>query len=154
MNTNTCTTRACTIEGLNPNLKNALRAHGKQFDLEDIESDVLMCCETRSILQKNGLASTQETSLSAVYITPKWLVWAIAPNGNAANAGSAQLRNIESRDYETTAMFAIVPNYGLNITGLYTDVNRTGITFISLGPEADGQNFRHILKEALKNAAK
>ena len=96
MNTNTCTTRACTIEGLNPNLKNALRAHGKQFDLEDIESDVLMCCETRSILQKNGLASTQETSLSAVYITPKWLVWAIAPNGNAANAGSAQLRNIES----------------------------------------------------------
>ena len=91
MNPTTCTTRACTIEELNPNLKNALRAHGKHFGLEDIESDVLMCRETISILQKNGVFNTRATRLSAVYITPKWLVWAIAPNGNAAHAGSAQL---------------------------------------------------------------
>jgi len=154
MNTTTCTTHACTIEELNPDLKNALRAHGTQFSLEDIESDVLMCCETKAILQKSGLFGTKETSISAAYLTPKWLVWAVAKNGSVARAGSAQLRDIEARDYESTAMFSIVPNQGLNITGRYTDVNKTGITFISLGSEQDGQNFRHILKEALKKAAK
>ena len=154
MNTTTCTTRACSIEQLRPDLKNALRAHRTQFSLDDIESDVLMCCETKAILQKAGLFGTKETSISAAYLTPKWLVWAVAENGSVASAGSAQLRDIEARDYESTAMFVIVPNQGLNITGRYTDVNKTGITFISLGSEPDGQNFRHILKEALKNAAK
>lgn len=155
MNTTSCTTRACTIEELNPDLKNVLRTHGKQFGLEDIESDVLMCCETRSIVQKNGwLGGKEEVTHSAAYVTPKWLVWAIAANGDSASAGSAQLRNIESRDYESTAMFAIVPNHGLKITGRYTDVNKTGMTFISLGSEPDGQNFRQVLKEALKKAAK
>lgn len=155
MNTTTCTTRACTIEELDQNLKNALRAYGRQFGLEDIESDVLMCCETKSILQKNGLfGGKEEVTHSAAYITPKWLVWAIDANGGPVSAGSAQLRNIDARDYEATAMFPIVPNHGLNITGRYTDVNKTGMTFISLGPEPDGQNFRHILKEALKKAAR
>jgi hypothetical protein len=155
MNIPTCSTHACAIEELNPKLKNALRLHGKQYELEDIESNVLMCCETRSVLQKSGLfGGTEEITFSAAYITPKWLVWANTANGNAASSGSAQLRNIETRDYESTAMFAIVPNHGLNITGRYTDVNKTGMTFISLGSEPDGQNFRHVLKEALKRAAK
>ena len=154
MNTTTCTTRACTIEELDPGLKNALRAHGKHFSLEDIESEVLMCCETKAVMQRSGWFGAKETSISAAYLTPKWLVWAVADKGSAARAGSAQLRDIEARDYESTAMFAIVPNQGLNITGRYTDVNKTGITFISLGSEPDGQNFRHILKEALKKAAK
>ena len=155
MNTTSCTTRACAIEELNADLKNALRKHSQQFGLEDLESNVLMCCETQAIVQTNGwLGRKDKVTHSAAYVTPKWLVWAIAANASPARAGSAQLRKIESRDYESTAMFAIVPNHGLNITGRYTDVNKTGMTFISLGSEPDGQNFRQILKEALKKAAK
>jgi hypothetical protein len=153
MNTTTCSTHACTIEELNPKLKNAIRDHGKQFGLEDMESDVLICCETKSTLQKNGLLGAKEAiTFSAAYITPKWLVWATTANGNAPSAGSAQLRNIDARDYTATAMFAIAPNQGLNITERYTEANQTGMTFISLGSEPDGQNFRHILKEALNRA--
>lgn len=131
-----------------------MRAHGKQYALDDIESNVFMCCETESILQKNGLFGGKETSISAAYVTPKWLVWATATNGNKACAGSAQLRQIEARNYETTAMFVSIPNQGLNITGRYTDAHKTGITFISLGSEPDGQNFRQVLKEALTKAAR
>lgn len=153
MNTTTCVTHACPIEELNPKLKSAMRAHGKQFGLEDMESNVLMCCETKSTLQKNGLfGGREEVTFSAAYITPKWLVWATTANGNTPSAGSAQLRNIEAHDYELTALFAIFPNQGLNITGRYTDANKIGMTFISLGSEPDGQNFRHILKAALKKA--
>lgn len=100
--------------------------------MEDIESNVLMACRTRSILQKNGAIRGKETSLFAVHVTPKWLVWAMLANGNTVNAGSALLHQIEARNDETTAMFAILPNQGLNITGRYTDVNKTGMTFIRL----------------------
>jgi len=154
MNSTTCSTRACMIEELNTSLKSAMRGHGKQYGLGDIESDVLICCETESILQKRGLFGGTETSLSAAYVTPKWLVWAVLTNGNTASVGSALLRQIEARNYETTAMFAIIPNQGMNITGRYTGGNRTGVNFISLGTEPDGQNFRQILKEALNKTAK
>jgi hypothetical protein len=153
MNSTTCSTHACTIEELNTGLKTSMRVHGEQHHLDDIESEVLMCCETESTIQKNGLFGGKETTqLSAVYVTPKWLVWATAENGKTS-AGSAQLRQFEARNYETTAMFASVPNQGLNITGRYTDTYKTGITFISLGSEPDGQNFRQVLKEALSKAS-
>lgn len=151
----TSTTRGCTLEGLSPNLRSALRLHGKQFELEDLESDVLICCETRAVLPKNGLVGGQaEVTYSAAYITPKWLAWATAPAHGPASAGSAQLRHIEMQDYATLAIFAGQPHQGLNITGRYTDVNTPGMIFISLGPEPDGLNFRHILKAALRKAAK
>ena len=154
MNTNPCSTHACTIEELNATLKAALRAHGTRYDLRDIESGVLMCCETTSTHQKKGVFGGTETTISAVYVTPKWLVWANSAGGRAAEAGSVQLLQAEVHNYETTAMFAVIPNQGLNITGRYTGGNKTGITFISLESKSDGQNFRCTLDEALNNAAK
>lgn len=82
MNTNPCSTHACTIEELNASLKAALRAHGTRYDLRDIESGVLMCCETTSTHQKKGVFGGTETTISAVYVTPKWLVWANIAGGN------------------------------------------------------------------------
>jgi len=154
MNSITSSTHACTIEELNAGLRAAMRAHGTHYDLSDIESDVLMCCETKSARIKKGLFGGMEDTLSAVYVTPKWLVWAISANGHLPIAGSAQLRDINMRDYEETSMGSIMPDQGLNITGRYTNVNQTGITFLSLGTEADGKNFRLILEDAIKKATK
>ncbi|MCI0550031.1 MAG: hypothetical protein L0287_03675 [Anaerolineae bacterium] len=152
MNAITRTTRACTIETLNEGLRNAMRTHGARYGLNDIESDVLMCCETISVRQKKGLFGGIKTTLSAVYITPKWLVWADSTDQNDAGVGSAQLKHIDARDYKTTASYTISPDQGLNITGRYTDKNRTGITFIVLSSESAGQKFRQVLEEALGKA--
>jgi hypothetical protein len=152
MNAVTRTTRACTIKTLNEGLRVAMRTHGEQYDLDDIESDVLMCCETISMQQKNGLFGGIRTTLSAVYVTPKWLVWADSTNQNDADVGSAQLKHIHARDYRTTASYMISPDQGLNITGRYTNKNRTGITFIVLSAEPVGQKFRQVLEEALDKA--
>jgi hypothetical protein len=110
--------------------------------------------ETLSARQKNGLFGGIKTTRSAVYVTPKWLVWADSSDRNEASAGAAQLKHIEVRDYRTTSSYAIAPDHGLNITGRYTDKNKTGITFIMLGSEPDGQKFRQILEEALGKATK
>lgn len=76
MNKITRTTRACTLETLDGNLKSAMRAHGEKFGLADLESDISMCCETMTVRQRQGLFGGIKTTLSAVYVTPKWLVWA------------------------------------------------------------------------------
>jgi len=81
-------------------------------------------------------------------------VWADNADRNEADAGTAQLKHIDVRDYQTTASYAITPDQGLNITGRYTDKNKTGITFIVLGSEPDGQKFRQVLQEARSKATK
>lgn len=154
MNTATRKTRTCTINALDGELKAAIRTHGTKFELEDIESDVLMCCETITVHQKKGFWGGIQTTLSAVYVTPKWLVWAESSGRNDVAAGTARLNQIDVRDYHTTAQYAITPAQGLNITGRYTDKNRMGITFIVLEADADGQKFRRVLDEAMRKAAK
>lgn len=149
MSTVTRRTRACTIETLDEGLKAAIRAHGTKYRLADIESDILMCCETISVHKKKGLFGGIKTSLSAVYVTPKWLVWVESNERNDARAGTAQFKQIDVRDYQTTASYSITPDQGLNVTVRYTDKNRTGITFIMLDSEAERQRFRRVLKEAL-----
>jgi len=154
MNMTSRKTRACTLETLDEGLKAAIRAHGTKYSLGDIESDVLMCCETTSVQQKNGLFGGSRTTLSAVYVTPKWLVWVDGNERNDMGAGTAQLKHIDVRDYRTTASYAIMPDQGLNVTGRYTDKNKTGIAFIVLDAEPDGQKFRQVLDEALRKASK
>ena len=154
MITTTRTTRACTPETLDENLKAAIHAHGTKYGLKDIESDILMCCETLSVRQNKGLFGGTKTTLSAVYVTPKWLVWADSTDRNDAGVGTAQLKDIDVRDYQTTASYAITPDQGLNITGRYTDRNKTGITFIVLNSAQDGQKFRQVLEEARNKVVK
>jgi len=62
VNTITRTSRACTFEALNDTLKAAIQAHSVNFGLGDIISDVLMCCETVSVIQKAGLFKSTRTS--------------------------------------------------------------------------------------------
>lgn len=147
-------TRVCTVETLDEGLKTAIRTHGEKYGLEDIEANILMCCETITMHQKKGLWGGIKTTLSAVYVTPKWLVWVESTGRDDVTAGTAQLKHIDVRDYRTTAQYAITPDQGLNITGRYTDKNRTGITFIVLDSEADGLKFRHVLEEALRKVTK
>jgi len=153
MNTTTRKTRACTLETLDEELKVAIRAYGVKHRLDDIESDILMCCETISIRPNKGFFGGIKTALSAVYVTPKWLVWADSNGRSDVAAGTAQLSQIEVREDHTTVQYVITRDQGLNITGRYTEENKTGITFIVLDSEDDGVKFREVLKQALRRAA-
>jgi hypothetical protein len=147
MNTSPRKTRACTFDALDAQLKAAIRAHGTKFGLEDVEFDILMCCETISAHHKKGFLGGIQTTLSAVYVTPKWLVWADSSGPNDVVVGAAQLSEIHVRDDQATGQ-------GLNISGRFTEGDGTGITFIMLEAESDGQKFRHVLHKALSNILK
>lgn len=154
MNMTSRKTRACTLDTLDEALKNAIRSYAAKYGLDDVESDVLMCCETLSVRPTNLLLGGIKTTLSAVYVTPKWLVWADSSGGDEAAAGTAELSQIDVCDHRATTQYAITADQGLNITGRYTDKNRTGFTFIVLEAEADGQKFRDVLHDALSKTAR
>jgi hypothetical protein len=80
-------------------------------------------------------------------------VWADSNGRRDVTTGTAQLSQIIVRDYQATAQYSITPAQGLNITGRYTDKNKTGITFIVLEAEADGQKLREVLNEAMRKIA-
>ena len=76
MNTTTRKTHVCLVDTLDEDLKAAIRVHGAKYGLDGMESDILMCCEILSVHHKNGLFGGIRTTLSAVYVMPKWLAWA------------------------------------------------------------------------------
>jgi hypothetical protein len=154
MNAAAYQTRACTLDTLDAGLRAAIRAHETELALEDIESDILMCCETITVHQKKGFFGGIKTTLSAVYVTPKWLVWADSTGPNDVAVGTAQLSQINVRDYRITSQYAIPAEQGLNIAGRHTDKNKTGITFIVLEAGANGQKFRQVLQEVLRSTVK
>jgi len=143
-------TRACTLETLDETLRDSIRSHGKEYGLQDLETDVLMCCETLSAWQKKGSHGGIRTILSVIYVTPKWLVWADGSRDQDARAGTAQLKHIDVADSQNTGSYSISPEQGLMVSGRYTHQNSTGTLFLVLDSEAEGRQFRRILQEALQ----
>jgi hypothetical protein len=145
-------TRICTINELNPILSSAIRAHIKQYQLGDIESSILMCCETSSVQQKKGFFGGFESAVSAAIVTPQWLVWAESISNKIAEVNSALLTHIDIHDYAGSAMGTISPDTGMNITGRYTNAVKTGQAFIGIGADELGIKFRQVLHEAMNKA--
>ena len=141
MNTTIRKTRVCTFETLDETLRQAIRSHGTEYGLQDLETNVLMCCETLSAWQQKGFHGGIRTTLSVVYVTPRWLVWV-----DGSHAGTAQLKHIDVSDSDG---YSISPDQGLHVSGRYTRKNSTGNLFIVLDSEADGRKFRRILQGAL-----
>jgi hypothetical protein len=153
MNKTTHKTRVCTLDGLDEDLKSAIHAHARNHHLNDLESDILICCETLSARQKRGFGGGIQTTLCAVYITPKWLVWADSTDRSDASVGASQLIHVDIWDDQATTGHPRIAEEGLNIMGRYTDENRSGMAFIALDSNADGREFRQALEEVLSKAA-
>ena len=146
------TTRECSLDELRPELAAAIRAQIQQYKLDTVESTALMCVESTSTKQKKGLFGSAETIHMGVLLTPKWLIWGAGKQGEKPAVISARLQDLIIQDYEKSAMYKIMPDVGMNVTGRYTDVTQQGMSFIGLGPEPAAQKFRQALHEAVDKA--
>lgn len=152
MTINTRVTRECTVKELPQALSAAMYAHITEYKLDINETSVQMCCETKSVQQKKGMFGGSEKATQGILLTDQWLVWAEMINGKPATAGSAKLKQIGITDYESTAMFDVIPDTGVNVTGRYTNINQTGQLFIGLDSAPAGKKFRELLRTAIKNS--
>lgn len=147
-------TRACNLDTLDEDLRVAIHTHAVKYGLNDLESGILMCCETLSARQKRGFAGGIRTTLSVVYVTPRWLVWADSTDRSDASVSASPLIYVDVWDDQTTTDSLLTSDEGLNITGRYTDESRTGLVFIVLDSNPDGRKFRQVLEEALNKTAR
>jgi len=148
------TTRLCTLASMSSALATAIRSHIEKHELGDAEKSALICCETTSTKQKKGLLGGKpEVIRTGVLLSPQWLIWATGKENEAPGVLSARLRDIRAQDYEKSDLYKLMPDSGINISGLRTDPVALGSAFIGLGPEPAAQAFRTALKDALAKHA-
>jgi len=136
-----------------PELITAIRKHIVKYKLGDVESSLLICCETTSTSQKSGLfANGSEATIAGMLVTAQLLVWTNGKKKGEPTVRSALLRNIDVQDFENTAMYQVNRDSGMNITGRYTDVTKPGQAFIGLGTDTAGEKFRQVLHHAIQKA--
>jgi len=148
-------TRECTPDSMHPGLLAAIRAyiHNHIPGDGDILQTALICCETVSTRQKKGLfAGKAEVILTAVVLTPRWLIWAAEKENKSLGVLGARLDSIQVQDYEKSDLYKLVADSGLSIDGLQTDTTDPGSAFIGLGSEPAALKFRAMLKETVAKA--
>lgn len=148
------TTKEIHFESLPPAMVSAINQHIEQYNLGTILSDALMCIQTDSEKAKKGLFSGAETVQMGAIVTPRWLVWAVTGTKTEAAVLSAQLINVTVQDYTQTPFAKMVPDSGIQVSGMFTDASESASAFIGLDEGTAGSKFREVIIEVAQNAKK
>lgn len=106
MSAYTRATSECTFADLRPELAAVIRKHIEKYNLGEVESSLLICCETTSTSQKSGLFKKGAgTTVTGMFVTAQFLVWTNEKKKGTPLVRSALLRNIDAQDFEYTAMY-------------------------------------------------
>lgn len=141
---------------------NAIQKHIEAFDLTLDLSDYLMCIETISIKKKKKLfgGGIPSQTIQISIITPKWLV--LAAQGDTPDSPgviSIQLKDAIAKDYKDDPGYKLIPDTGVNVTGIFTGMvgmhgSSQVSSFIALGEEPVAGEFKSILFETIANTKK
>lgn len=146
------TTLEVSIEKLSADLGTAIAGHIERYHLSAILEGALMCVETRSEKIKKSLFSGSEVVRTGVVATSRWLVWASDGTKTGMGVLSAQLRDVTVEDYSQTHFFKLIPDFGVQVSGKFTDVSENGSAFIGLEENDSGRKFKDFLIQAVQDA--
>jgi hypothetical protein len=146
------TTRECTLETLRPELSAAIRTHVEKHNLGDILSGAVACIETTSEKSRKGLFGSAEIIYQGAVLTKGWLVWASGGTKAAMGVLSARLNQLTVQDYAKSDFAKLIPDTGVQVTGLQTGTSEAGSAFIGLEENAAGRKFREALITAVQGA--
>jgi hypothetical protein len=152
-------TRECVFEQLRPEMVSAIRAHAEKYALSDLESNILMCCETTSEKKKKGfVASIFFSSLlggdpdpvhyTGIFVTPKWLVWIHSGAKRGVHVSTAKLKDVSVSDFNSK----LVDDTGLEVFGFIGGRAERVTAFIGLGAGSVAQRFSETVKRAIEQA--
>jgi hypothetical protein len=147
-------TKEISFESLPSQMVSAIKQHVEQHNLGPVLSDVLICIQTDSEKVKKGLFGGTEIAQVGAAVTPRWLLWAVQETKTQTAVLSAPLINITVQDYAQTSFAKMVPDSGIEVSGLFTDSNESASAFIGLENNAAGDNFREIIIKAAQDAKK
>jgi hypothetical protein len=149
-------TRACDFNQLRPELYQAIQNHIQTQQLENIETELLMCCETTSEQKnKGGLTAWLEGNVDTLYytgmlVTPQWLVWARHGDKSGTTVSAAKLKDLQVNIF-TPKLFK---DRGIEVFGYINNSKRRtgGYTggYIGLGSEEAAQKFVEVVVQAIE----
>jgi hypothetical protein len=142
------------LEDLPPEMIFAINQHIEQHNLGPILSDRLMCIRTDSEKIKKSLFGGAEVVKVGAIVTPRWLIWAIQGTKTRTAILSAQLINITIQDYAKTLFTRMIPDSGIEVSGLFTDAGESSSAFIGLGEGTAANEFKEIVLKAAQDAKK
>lgn len=147
-------TKEIDFGSLRPELSQAINAHIEQYNLGAILSDMVMCVQTVSEKIKKGLFGEAEAVYAGAVVTPRWLVWATSGTKTQVAVLSAQLNDVVIQNYAQSSFAKMIPDSGLNVSGKFTDVSGSGLSFIGLDESTAGRKFTEIVIQAAQDAKK
>ena len=147
-------TRETPVESLPAELVAAIQQHIERHNLGSVLADILMCIQTDSEKVKKGLFGGAETLQMGAVVTPRWLVWAIAGKKMRPAALSAQLIHLMVQDYEQTPFAKMVPDSGIQVSGIFTGASESASAFLGLDHSPAGRKFRETVIRAAQEAKK
>lgn len=147
-------TKEIRFESLPPEMVAAINQHIERHNLDSILSDTLMCIQTDSEKVKKGLFGKAETVKVGAMVTPHWLVWAIQGKNTRTAVLSAQLINLIVQDYSQTSFAKLIPDSGIEVSGMFTDAGESISAFIGLEENAAGNKFTETVIRATQAAKK
>ena len=155
------TSRECvTINQLRPELVSAIRAFLEKNDLKNIESEIVMCCETTSTKRRKGLfdgllgGDPDPVHYIGVLITPTWLIWGRngAKYGTAVSSARTSEIEIPKTDLRLQQMGLNNSQDGISIFGFINGSAERASAYIGLGKESAALRFIEILKDTIAKA--
>jgi hypothetical protein len=147
-------TKEVNFERLPAEIADAIQHHIEQYNLGPILADALMCVQTDSEKAKKGLFGKAESVQMTAIATPHWLVWTVIQPNSKPVVLSAQLIHVTVQDYSQTSFAKMVPDSGVEVSGMFTDASEAASAFIGLDDGLAGQKFRQTLIEAAADAKK
>jgi hypothetical protein len=137
------TTRECTIEQLRPELARALRDYAQQQQWRNLETEVVMCCETTaekistSKLDEFLDGESDPLTYLALIITPQRLIWMRSGAHIHAAAAAAQLKDVRLKIFRPKR----TQDFALDVYGRMEGTRDQVGGQLILGPDPDAQKF-------------
>ena len=137
------TTRECTLDQLRPELAEAVRAYAQRQQWDNLEAEVLACCETTAErISTNRLdawlnSSTPAVTHLALITTADRLIWAYSRDSANTGAASAQYKDMRLKIFRPKH----TPDFTVDIYARMDGTReKTGGRFM-LGSSPDAQKF-------------
>lgn len=148
-------TKEVAFKDIPSNVINSVRAYIEKHSLGDILASPVMCIVSTSERIKKGLfggGPGPKLLIQTAILTERWLILADNVDQNALYIKSMQLQDITLEDYEKSSFYKMIPDTGINISGITTDTPEKGTLFLPLGKDAAGEKFKSALIETAQKA--
>jgi hypothetical protein len=140
--------RLCSLEEMQPALKQALLSRIAEDGPAIGQGDLIACCETTSTRKPAGVFTVFKEKLTGLYdkdtvhytgvvLAPGWLFWATTGESRGTNVLSARLHEIEVKQFQHPG----IKDSGLTVSGRVGQFSEPIQAFIGLGDGAAAQEF-------------